>query len=334
MTPRLFGRASALAVVLVLLAAACGGDDSGDNGSAGSTATSGSASSTGSTASAGTATFAFKPLDTGGPITKAALDKGDVDVALLFSSDADIAAKGWVSLEDDKHLQQIENLTPAIRTDKKTPAIAAALEAVSAKLTTDELIEMNRQNSVEDKSPKDVAAAWLAKNKLVPYSGDKVTGTLKVGSTNFAEQEIVAELYSQVLTAAGATVERKFQLGAREVVAPALESGDIDLYPEYLGSYLLFLQPDATVSTEAATVVDALNKALAAKKLEMLEPSEAQDTNTFVVTQDTADTYNLKTVSDLAKVTKKLTLGGPPECPERPFCLIGLKETYGLKFDM
>jgi len=315
--------ALALGMVVALAAVSCGGDDS--DTAATTTAGGGSSSA---------ATFEFKPLDAGGPITKEALKKGDIQVALLFSSDADIAANNWVSLEDDKKLQQLENLTPAIRIDKKTDQIAKALNAVSAKLTTDELIEMNRQNSVEDKEPKDVAATWLKANGLLPYTGSKATGSLAVGSTNFAEQEIVAELYAQVLESAGVSVNRKFQLGNREVVAPALEKGDIDVYPEYLGTYTLFVDKNATVPNDADDAVDQLSGLLKAKGITMLDPADAQDTNTFVVTKATADKYSLKSVSDLAEVKDDLVLGGPPECPQRPFCLPGLKQTYGLKFNV
>jgi osmoprotectant transport system substrate-binding protein len=270
----------------------------------------------------------------GGPITKTALRQGDVQIALLFSSDADIAENGWVSLEDDKQLQQIENLTPAIRIAKRTDPIAGALDAVSAKLTTDELIEMNRKNSVDGEAPAAVAKEWLGDNDLLPYDGAKATGSLTVGSTNFAEQEIVAELYAQVLESAGVQVSRKFQLGNREVVAPALEKGDIDLYPEYLGTYLLFVDESTTVPADKTAAAAELNELLESKGITVLAPSEAQDTNAFVVTKDTAEKYDLETVSDLGKVGDALTLGGPPECPQRPFCLVGLKEIYGLKFDV
>ncbi|MEA3214996.1 MAG: osmoprotectant transport system substrate-binding protein [Acidimicrobiia bacterium] len=341
-------RTGAIAAVAVaaLAAVGCGSSDSSkassttaaaasasSSASTGTTA-SGSSSSSTSAAAAAAPEFSFKPLDASGPITKAALKKGDVDIALLFSSDADIAANNWVSLNDDKKLQQLENVVPAIRVDKKTDAVAKALDAVSAKLTTPELVEMNRQNSVDDKTPKDVAAAWLKKNNLVPYTGDKVSGSLTVGSTNFAEQEIVAELYSQILTAADAKISRKFQLGSREVVAPALEKGDIDLYPEYIGSYTLFLDKQARVPADKNTAVAQLNTMLQPKGITVLTPSDAQDTNAFVVTKVTADRYGLKNVSDLAKLKTGLTLGGPPECPERPFCLVGLKQTYGLKFNV
>jgi osmoprotectant transport system substrate-binding protein len=327
---------AAAAVVVALAATGCGGDDSSSSSATtAASATSANGSSGGSSAStaAAAATFNFKPLDAGGPITKAALKNGDIQIALLFSSDADIAANNWVSLDDDKHLQQLENLVPAIRDDKKTDPIAKALNAVSAKLTTDGLIEMNRQNSIDDKSPKDIAAAWLKDNGLVPYTGDKATGGLAIGSTNFAEQEIVAELYAQVLESAGVKVDRKFQLGSREVVAPALESGQIDLYPEYLGTYTLFLDKNATVPNDVGKAADQLRQLLAPKKLTVLDPADAQDTNTFVVTKASADKYHLSKVSDLATVPDKLTLGGPPECPQRPFCLVGLKDTYGLKFN-
>jgi osmoprotectant transport system substrate-binding protein len=328
---------AAATVVVALAVTGCGGDDSGSSSastSTSSTASNGSSGSGSASTAAAAATFNFKPLDAGGPITKAALKNGDIQIAELFSSDADIAANNWVALDDDKHLQQLENLIPAIRVDKTTDQITKALNAVSAKLTTDELVEMNRQNSVEDKSPKDVAAAWLKDKDLVPYTGDKASGDLTIGSTNFAEQEIVAELYAQVLESAGVKVERKFQLGSREVVAPALENGQIDLYPEYVGTYTLFVDKNATVPSDIDKAVDQLRQLLAPKKLTVLDPADAQDTNTFVVTKATADKYNLSSVSDLAKVPDKLTLGGPPECPQRPFCLIGLKDTYGLKFNI
>lgn len=319
--------AAAAAVPFALLAASCGGDDAdSDSAAPPTTAEEGAAT--------GGATFTFTPLDAGGRLTKAALQNGDIQVALLLSSDADIAVNDWVELEDDKNLQQIENVVPAIRSDALTPAIGEALDAVSERLTTEELIAMNAQNSVDLEEPADIAEEWLADQDLVPYDGDAVTGQIVIGSTNFAEQEIVAELYSQVLEAAGADVERRFQLGSREVVAPALESGEIDLYPEYLGTYLNFVDAQATVPSDPEEAAAALNELLEPMGLEVLTPAPAEDRNTFVVTRETADKYDLSTVSDLADVNEELVLGGPPECPERPFCLVGLKDTYGLKFNV
>jgi osmoprotectant transport system substrate-binding protein len=328
-------RASAAAVLaFALLASACGGDDSDSASSttAAGSATTAEGATTTAEGTAGAATFEFVPLDAGGPLTKSALRGGDIDIALLFTSDADIAAEEWVLLEDDEELQPAENLLPAIREDKVTPGVEAALEAVSSELTTEELTELNRQNSIDGESPADVAKAWLEDKGILPYDGDAVTGDLTVGSTNFAEQEIVAELYAQVLEGAGAKVTKKFQLGAREIVAPALEKGDIDLYPEYIGSYTAFLDASATVPNDAGEGAEQLRTLLEGSGVTVLEPSEAEDKNGFVVTQETADEYGLEKVSDLAGLSEGLVLGGPPECPERPLCLIGLQETYGLKF--
>ncbi len=278
-------------------------------------------------------TFEFLPLDAGSSVTKAALESGQADVALLFSSDADIAVNDWVQLDDDRDLQQIENLTPAIRTDVVTPEIEAVLNAVSDQLTTDELTELNRQVTQDLQEPGDVAEAWLTDNGIIPWEGDAVSGSITVGSTNFFEQEIVAELYAQTLESAGADIERRFQLGARDVVAPALESGEIDLYPEYLGTYLVFADEGAEVPSDPAEAAEQLRGVLEPSGVTVLEPAEAENRNVFVVTQETADEYGLSAVSDLATVSDTLVLGGPPECPERPFCQIGLEEVYGLTFE-
>jgi len=310
MRKRLLYTAS-LALLLALGAAACGDDGN-------------------SSASSSGATIAFKPLDAGGPLTKAALTKGDIQIALVFTSDADIAVNKWVLLEDDKKLQPAENLIPAIRKSVDSADLRAALDSVSKPLTTAELTELNRQQSQDKSDSAAIAKAWLAKNKLVPYSGNKLTGTFKVGSTNFGEQEIVAELYSQVIESAGGKVDRKFKLGNREGVAPALEKGDIDLYPEYVGSYTSFLNKDATVPTDVAAAVTQLSTLAAAKGVVLGAAAPAEDKNGFVVTSATATKYKLKKTSDLTGVKDTLTLGGPPECPQRPYCAIGLQNTYGL----
>ncbi|WP_108664847.1 ABC transporter substrate-binding protein [Euzebya rosea] len=158
-------------------------------------------------------------------------------------------------------------------------------------------------------------------------------GDITVGSTNFDEQELVAEMYALALEDAGYTVERRYQLGSREVVLPALTSGEIDVYPEYVGTALEFLNEgagEATGDTEATT--ELLRERFAEQGVDVLEPSDAQDKNGLVVRQETADEYGLSTVSDLADVAGDLTLGGPPECPERPLCIPGYESTYGVTF--
>lgn len=158
-------------------------------------------------------------------------------------------------------------------------------------------------------------------------------GELTVGvSGAFAENQIVAEMYAQVLENAGYTVDTQLDLASREISQPALVEGEVDVKPEYLGSLLLFLDPEAEASGEAQANVDLLEPLLAEDGIALLEPAAANDTNAFVVTQATADEHSLTTVSDLADVAGTLTLGGPPECPQRPFCIPGLRDTYGVEF--
>ena len=153
-----------------------------------------------------------------------------------------------------------------------------------------------------------------------------------IGSTNFSEQLILGELYAQILEANGYTVTRKFNLGAREIVFPALASGQIDLEADYLATLLAFVNKNATGSTDPKATSTALQKELDAKSLTVLDYAPAVDQNGFVVTKVTADKYKLAKLSDVAAVGNQLVLGGPPECPTRPFCALGLKNTYGITF--
>ncbi|MEA2452640.1 MAG: osmoprotectant transport system substrate-binding protein [Actinomycetota bacterium] len=162
---------------------------------------------------------------------------------------------------------------------------------------------------------------------------DVVREDVTVGvSGAFAENQIVAEMYAQVLENAGYKVDRQLDLGSREISEPALDNGEIDIKPEYLGSLLLFLDPEAAASGDPQNNADLLEPLLAENSLSLLEPSGANDTNSFVVTQETADEFGLASMSDLADVAGDLTLGGPPECPDRPFCIPGLEKTYGATF--
>ena len=161
-------------------------------------------------------------------------------------------------------------------------------------------------------------------------AGDRPT--IRIGSTNFTEQLIVGELYAQALEAGGYKIERKFNLGAREVVVPALESGQIDLEVDYLATLLVFLDKDAKGSTDAATTAKALEDRLKARNLVQFAFAPAVDQNGIVVTKETAARLNLKKVSDLTPLAKDLVFGGPPTCPNREFCAIGLEKVYGITF--
>jgi osmoprotectant transport system substrate-binding protein len=158
-------------------------------------------------------------------------------------------------------------------------------------------------------------------------------GTIIVGvSGAFPENQVVAEMYAQVLENAGYTVERQLDLGTREISDQALFSGDIDLKPEYLGFELPALDPNADTTGTADEIEQLLTPLYADQGVDVLDYSPANSTNAFVITPETADQYGLAAVSDLAPVAPDLTLGGPPECPRRPFCILGLKDVYGVEF--
>jgi osmoprotectant transport system substrate-binding protein len=158
--------------------------------------------------------------------------------------------------------------------------------------------------------------------------------TIVVGvSGAFTENQIVAEMYAQVLEHAGYTVAREFDLRSREVSQSALESGQIDVKPEYLSSLLLFLDARATASDDPAAVARQAGTLLRPSGITVLTPSPAQDTNVFVANAETAQTYDLTTMSSLARVAGQLTIGAPPECPLRAFCLPGMRDIYGIVFN-
>jgi osmoprotectant transport system substrate-binding protein len=175
---------------------------------------------------------------------------------------------------------------------------------------------------------------WLgACSSGAPAAGGKPT--VRMGSTTFTEQVILAELYGQLLEANGYRLERKLNLGSREIVAPALESGQIDMYLDYLATSLAFMEKGTAQgggSSDPAVTMAALQAAIQPKGLTALDYAPAVDTNGQVVTRATADRYGLTKTSDLAPVASQLVLGGPPECPDRPYCLPGLREKYGLNF--
>ena len=158
--------------------------------------------------------------------------------------------------------------------------------------------------------------------------------TIVVGvSGSFAENQLVAEMYAQVLEHAGYSVRRELDLRSRESSQNALESGRIDVKPEYLSSLLLFVDRNAQAADDPAGVARQLADVLRSRGVTLLTPSRAQDTNQFVANTATAKRFHLTTMSSLATVADQLTLGAPPECPQRAFCLPGLKSVYGIVFN-
>ncbi|MFT4110971.1 ABC transporter substrate-binding protein [Propionicimonas sp.] len=151
-----------------------------------------------------------------------------------------------------------------------------------------------------------------------------------VGSANFPENELLAQIYAQALKAKGVNVSTKLNIGSRETYVPALKSGEINLLPEYTGAFAKYLDPNADTSTTEAALA-ALTSALP-DTLTVLDPAPAQDNDSITVTRATATQYNLTTIEDLVPVAGQLVLGGPPEWKNRSYGIPGLQKTYGLEF--
>lgn len=152
-----------------------------------------------------------------------------------------------------------------------------------------------------------------------------------IGSTNFPEQLVLANIYADVLEDNDVSVKKRLNLGSREVVFPALKAREIDLLPEYSGALVGYLSNGESKANDSKAVLGALRDALP-DGLVALEPSPAQDRDGLVVTPATAKQYQLKTISDLAPVAAQLTLGGPPETKTRYVGVPGLQEVYGVQF--
>ena len=164
-------------------------------------------------------------------------------------------------------------------------------------------------------------------------SEDPRRPTIQLASFDFPESELLAQLYGQALVEHGFPVEQVVQLGAREVVAPALEQGKVDMVPEYLGSALNFLNDRDRVATADPALTHArLEQDFAPRGVSVLAYAPAQDRNGFVVTGDMARRRGLEKLSDLVPMAGQLSFGGPPECAQRALCLKGLEDVYKLRF--
>ncbi|HSI99645.1 MAG TPA: ABC transporter substrate-binding protein [Patescibacteria group bacterium] len=175
----------------------------------------------------------------------------------------------------------------------------------------------------EDESPDASAGAGGSQAADLP--------TLTIGSAGFWESTVVAEIYAQALEDAGFTVERQLEQGARDVTHPALVDGQIDLMPEYIGGYLAVTYGgDPTPDIDESLA--ALREELEADGLVAFEPTPGTDADGFAVRQETAEEFDLTTMSDLAEVADQLTWGVAQECEENPNCGPGLERVYGIDF--
>jgi osmoprotectant transport system substrate-binding protein len=255
---------------------------------------------------------------------------------------APVADQNLVVLQDDKHLQNADNVVPAVNaaTAQSDPALLPALNAISAKLTTKALISMNASVDVDRKSATDVASGWVEDNNLT-QGLQQGSGSIVVGAAPGTERTILATIYADVLQGAGFDAKVQETGGEREIYLPALESGQLQVVPEYLATVTETLNmgingPNATqvATTDAQTTLAAVKPLADQKGLVFGTPSAAVDQNGFAVTTAFADKLGVKTLSELADKCGdgSLTLGAGNECPQRPFCQPGLEKTYGLKF--
>ena len=312
----------ALLAVLALFTAACSSDD--DGGSSSDT-TSGGGSETqdltlGGPADCETNPFCipglqrvydidlsenFVPLEAG--VVADALDSGDIDIALLFSTSGVIADKGWVVLEDDQNMLAADNVIPVLTTELNDayPDLAGVADDVSAGLDTENLTELNKRFDVDAEDADAIATSFLEDNDLLPEEGDVPADgpTITIGAQDFGESAILAEIYGQAFEAAGYPVEFQELGGFRDIEIPAFESGEINFAPEYAASLLEFLNEGAGEATgDIDETVGLLEPYLADIGLVALAPTDAVDTNTFVVTQETSDELGITTISDLKDV--------------------------------
>jgi osmoprotectant transport system substrate-binding protein len=242
---------------------------------------------------------AFKALDAGGPLTINALKNGQIDAGDIFTTDPSIKADGFVALAYPKNLYTAQNVLPLINKAKATAGVTKVLDAVSAKLTTADLVALNVSVISNKVDPDAAAKAWLKANGLDATGTEAGGAKLTVGSANFQENVTIAEIYAEALKDQGATISTKLNIGSRETYIPGLKDGSIDLIPEYSGVLLQYFQPTATAATSPA-VYAALQKAVPAP-LTVLTESAAQDKDAIVVTKATAAKYGLASIADLAK---------------------------------
>lgn len=160
--------------------------------------------------------------------------------------------------------------------------------------------------------------------------GSAGSDTVTIGSANFSENVLLANIYAEVLSDAGVKTAVKPNIGSREVLIPALEDGSVDIIPEYSGALLSYL--DSSVEAFSSEDVLTALEPVVPKGLELLKSSTAEDKDTFVVTAETAKKYGLKSLEDLKPIAKDLVLGGPPEIKDRRAGVVGLRDLYGLEF--
>ncbi|MCW2684102.1 MAG: putative glycine betaine/choline-binding protein of an ABC-type transport system [Blastococcus sp.] len=159
------------------------------------------------------------------------------------------------------------------------------------------------------------------------------TDVVRFASYDFQENQILVEVYAEAARRRGVEVSVQHGIGTREVVAPALQQGVVDVVVDYLGTALLFARPAFPELPSTPEEMHAvLSRTLGGRGVAVLDAAAAEDQNGFAVTAAFAAERGIERLSDLAAFAPELAFGGPPECPDRPLCLPGLAEVYGLEF--
>jgi osmoprotectant transport system substrate-binding protein len=206
---------------------------------------------------------------------------------------------------------------------------AAALAVIGLAAVT--ACSSGSSSSSSTAASSSAGATTSASSGSNPLSSGGSAGSVVVGSANFPENEVLAEVYALALQAKGVKVTTKLNIGAREVYYPQIEKGAISIIPEYNGT-LLTVEADPTSTAKTTAAVDAALAAKLPSSLQVLNPAPAQDSDSVTVTAATAAKYHLKTIADLGPYASSMVFGGPPEFKTRPAGLAGLKANYGLTF--
>jgi glycine betaine/choline ABC-type transport system substrate-binding protein len=206
--------------------------------------------------------------------------------------------------------------------------IAAALAALIA------AVGIAACGSSSDNTTESTSSGGSKSAQVIQSNPANKKVTVTIGSKNFTEEFILGNVYAQALKAAGYNVKTQLNLGSEQIALKALKSGQIDAYPEYTGTALtsFFKVKTADIPSDPTKAYDQTKAEFTKQGITALPPTPFTDSNAVAVTPATAKKLSLKNISDLKAKAGTLTLAGPPECRQREDCLLGLQQTYGLKF--
>jgi osmoprotectant transport system substrate-binding protein len=323
---------AAFAAVAVLIFAACGDDDEGAGGDTtvvGLAPAATEPAAAADTTEAGAVTPAAAETTAVAAAETTAAPEGTLEAAAVETTEAAAATTEAAAATTEAAADTTEAAAESTAAPEGTLEAAAAVTTEPAAATT-EPAAATTEAAGETSVPATSAPATSEPGTSVP-AGEP--GAITVGSADFPESQLLAQIYGQALEAAGFDVSYELGIGSREAYYGAIEGGEVGLVPEYTGSLLSFLvapdQPDAANVDEQ---LDALGEALP-EELEVLPPSSAEDKDTIVCTQEVVDEFGLTDLSSLFENSAEITLGGPPEMETRtPFGIEGFSTIYDAEF--